>query len=183
MFHITLLRCFAPLNSVRVNIGSHIIPIIAVHINSCTMHVFAGRERHAGLRAAGFCRFSLFFMNGMNNYPGVAANSEETSQTLPSYRPQPTRRKTCRNTHQIPALYSLALRLSLSLTSFLCLCFSLFRSLLPRCEFETCFSLTGTMARMLSPCAFSPFIYLFFLSFWITQILGCKTSYNMRGSY
>lgn len=163
----TLLRCFAPLNSVHVNMGSYIIPIIAVHINSCTMHVFAGQERHAGLRAAGFCRFSLFFMNGMNNYPGVAANSEETSQTLPSYRPQPTRRKTCRNTHQIPALYSLALRLSLclSLVFSLCifLCFGLF---CPGVSLKLVFFLIS----LYNSHAFSlPFlsIYLFVLPFFL----------------
>lgn len=41
---------------------------------------------------AGFC----VFMNGMNNYCTVAASSEETIQSLPGDRLQPTRRKTCR---------------------------------------------------------------------------------------
>lgn len=126
VFNMTLLGCFAPLHPVHVNMGLQIIHIITVHINFCTVRAFVGRERHSGLRAAGFCRFPLFFMNGMNNYPGTAANSEETSQTLPSYRPQPTRRKTCRNTHQIPALYSPAASLAHQVFFFLLLlCFCL----------------------------------------------------------
>lgn len=48
--------------------------------------VFTGWGWHTSLRAAGFCRFHRFFMN---NYPAVAANSEETRETLPGYRHQP----------------------------------------------------------------------------------------------
>lgn len=64
----------------------------------CT-HDFAGHVRAcradvtnaAQMDVAGFS----VFMNGMNNYCTVAASSEETAQSLPGDRLQPTRRKTC----------------------------------------------------------------------------------------
>lgn len=160
---------------------------------NCCAHKFL---HHACVCGAGACDtlaseqldfvgFPCFFMNGMNNYPGVAANSEESSQTLPSYRPQPTRRKTCRNTHQIPALYSLALRLSLCLSLVFSLCvFLSFGLFCPGVSLKLVFFLISLYnSHAFSLPFFSIYLFVLPLFFWFTQILGCKTSYNMRGSY
>lgn len=60
----------------------------AGHVRACRADV----TNAAQMDVAGFS----VFMNGMNNYCTVAASSEETAQSLPGDRLQPTRRKTCR---------------------------------------------------------------------------------------
>lgn len=71
------------------------IGMISVHINFCVINVCSqGGGDILSSEQLDFAGFTVF-LNCMNNYPGVAASSEEMRQTLPGYRPQPARRKTC----------------------------------------------------------------------------------------
>lgn len=90
-----------------------------ISLNFCAMHVCSrGWDDTLASEQLDSAGFSVF-TNSMNNYPGVAANSEETRQTLPGYRPQPTRRKTCWTPHQIPcSLFCCSFSLSFALVTF-----------------------------------------------------------------
>lgn len=68
--------------------GSH-----CAHYLKCVCVAGGKRLVQEQLDFAGFTGF----MNGLNNDPALAANSETKRQTLPGYKLPPTRRKTCPN--------------------------------------------------------------------------------------
>ena len=110
-----------------------------VHVNTCSRslwNISIISMCHSS-EAASTCRphsswvFAGFtvFTNSMNNYPGVAANSEKTRQTLPGYRPQPTSRKPAEPLTKPPAHSSVAPFFSHFLSSLVWLFFLLLLSL------------------------------------------------------
>ena len=153
-----------------------------VHVNTCARslwNISIISMCHSS-EAAATCRpqsswvsagFTVF-TNSMNNYPGVAANSGKTRQTLPGYRPEPTSRKPAEPFTKSPAHSSLAPFLSHFLSSLVWLFF--FSSLSFRLSFSQRESPALSEAFVLPSLRSSAFIFLSFLPCFILRSQGKK---------